>query len=110
MAITAEMLDKVSEIVRTELPKRLPASVRIHMVHTQILQDGDDDFVHIVVIYEGDRQQLNPRTLNEFDDEIEPLMMEIGIHPVPPISYVNRNEPGQWSELKSVPPQDGQLV
>ncbi len=110
MAITAEMLDKVSEIVRTELPKRLPASVRIHMVHAQTLQAGEDDFVHIVVIYEGDRQQLNPRTLNEFDDEIEPLMMEIGIHPVPPISYVNRNEPGQWSELKSVPPQGGQLV
>ncbi len=110
MAITGQTLDKVSQIVMAELPKRLPASVRIHVVHAQTLQAGDDDFVHIIVVYEGDRQQLDARILNEFDDEIEPLLMEIGIHPVPPISYVNANEPGQWSELRSVPPQDGQPV
>lgn len=107
MAIAAEILSKVSDIVRTELSKRLPESIRVHRVVAQALQADDHDFIHVVVIYEGEREDLNPRMLNEFDEEIEPLLMDIGVHPVPPISYINRKNPGQWTELQSVQPQDG---
>ena len=92
MDISAETLDKVSEIVRMELPKRLPASVRVHQVKSEIWMAGENEFIHVTVFYEGESENLNPRTLNEFDEEIEPLLMEIGIYPVPPISYANLRE------------------
>ena len=38
MAIAAEILSKVSDIVRTELSKRLPESIRVHRVVAQALQ------------------------------------------------------------------------
>ena len=92
MAITAEMLDKVSEIVRAELPTRLPDSIRVRQVKAATWMGGEDEFIHVTVIYEGDRRDLDPRTLNEFDDEIEPLLVEIGVNRVPPISYANLRE------------------
>ena len=96
MTITADTLDKVSDIVRTELPKRLPDSIRVHHVKSEVWMGYDDDFIHVTVIYEGDRKDLDPKVLNEFDDEIEPLLVNIGISRVPPISYANlRDVEGQ---------------
>ncbi len=74
MVITAEMLDKVSEIVRTELPKRLPESIRVRRVESEIWPGIENEIIHVLVVYEGDRKDLNPRMLNEFDDEIEPML------------------------------------
>ena len=74
MAITAEMLDKVSEIVRTELPKRLPDSIRVRRVESEIWDGIENEIIHVLVVYEGDRKNLSPRMLNEFDQEIKPLL------------------------------------
>ena len=101
MTITAAMLDKVSEIVRTELPKRLPSSIRVHQVKSEVWMGYDNEFIHVTVVYEGDRKDLNPRVLNEFDDEIEPLFMEIGICRVPPISYANIREVNALAKTKA---------
>ena len=92
MAITADMLDKVSEIVRTELPKRLPESISVRRVETEIWPGIENEIIHVLVVYEGDRKDLNPRMLNEFDQEIKPLLIDIGIDDVVPISYTNRIE------------------
>ena len=40
----------------------------------------------------GTGKDLSPRMLNEFDQEIEPLLEAIGIDDVVPISYTNREE------------------
>ena len=92
MAITAEMLDQVSEIVRTELPKRLPDSIRVRRVESEIWPGIYNEIVHVLVFYDGDRKNLSPRMLNQFDQEIEPLLEAIGIDDVVPISYTNREE------------------
>lgn len=92
MVITAEMLNKVSEIVRTELPKRLPDSIRVRRVESEIWPGIENEIIHVLVVYEGDRKDLNPRMLNQFDQEIEPLLEAIGIDDVVPISYTNRKE------------------
>ena len=92
MVITAEMLDKVSEIVGTELPKRLLDSIRLHRVKSEICMGYDNDFIHVTVVYEGDRKNLNPRMLNEFDQEIKLLLEGIGVDGLVPISYANQRE------------------
>ena len=97
MAITAEMLDKVSEIVRTELPKRLPDSIRVRRVDSEIWPGIENEIIHVLVFYEGDRKDLNPRMLNQFDLEIEPMLLDIGVDDVVPISYTNRKEVGELS-------------
>ncbi len=92
MNISSETLDKVSEIVRTELPKRLPESIRVRQVKSEIWMGEQNDIVHVTVFYDGERKNLSPRMLNEFDLEIEPLLVAIGIDDVVPISYTNRKE------------------
>ena len=92
MIITAEMLDKVSEIVSTELPKRLPESIHVRRVESEIWPGIENEIIHVLVFYEGDRKDLNPRMLNQFDLEIEPMLLDIGIDDVVPISYTNRKE------------------
>lgn len=92
MDITAEMLDQVSEIVRTELPKRLPESIRVRRVESEIWPGIENEIIHVLVFYDGERKNLSPRMLNEFDQEIKPLLTDIGIDDVVPISYTNRKE------------------
>ena len=92
MTITAEMLHKVSEIVRTELPKRLPDSIRVRRVESEIWDGIENEIIHVLVFYDGDRKNLSPRMLNEFDQEIEPMLLDIGVDDVVPISYTNRKE------------------
>ncbi len=92
MTITVDMLDQVSEIVRTELPKRLPGSIRVRRVESEIWPGIENEIVHVLVFYDGDRRNLSPRMLNQFDQEIEPLLEAIGIDDVVPISYTNRKE------------------
>lgn len=105
MAITAEMLDKVSEIVRTELPKRLPDSIRVRRVDSEIWPGIENEIIHVLVFYEGDRKDLNPRMLNQFDLEIEPMLLDIGVDDVVPISYTNRKEVGDLSGADTRTPQ-----
>ena len=93
MNISADTLDRVAEIVRTELPKRLPDSIRIRRVESEIWPGIENEIVHVLVFYDGERKNLSPRMLNEFDQEIKPLLTDIGIDDVVPISYTNRIEP-----------------
>ena len=105
MDISAETLDKVSEIVRTELPKRLPSSIRVHHVESEVWMGYDNDFIHVTVVYEGDRKNLSPRMLNEFDDEIEPMLLDLGIDDVVPISYANKRDLDQLADANRRTPR-----
>lgn len=110
MAITAEMLDKVSEIVRTELPKRLPASIRVRRVRSEIWDGIENEIIHVLVFYEGDRKNLSPRMLNEFDQEIKPLLTDIGVDDVVPISYTNDMGPEQHADTDPEIPHGARSV
>ncbi|MDE2785988.1 MAG: hypothetical protein OXL37_04925 [Chloroflexota bacterium] len=110
MAITAEMLDQVSEIVRTELPKRLPDSIRVRRVESEIWPGIENEIVHVLVFYDGDRKNLSPGMLNEFDQEIEPLLEAVGIDDVVPISYTNRKEGDELAGADSGSPHGDRSV
>ena len=110
MSISPETLATVSEIVRVELPKCLPESIRVHHVKSEVWMGYDDDFIHVTVIYEGDRKDLDPKVLNEFDDEIEPLMVNIGISRVPPISYANLRDVDGQAKSRATSQQDKRRI
>ena len=92
MAITAEMLDQVSGVVRTELPKRLPDSIRVRRAESEIWPGIENEIIHVRVCHDEKRKNLSPRMLNEFYQEINPLLTDIGINDVAPISYTNWKE------------------
>ena len=106
MANAPETLDRAAAIIRAELTKLFQGNPSIHNVNAQTLLAGDDEFIHCVVIFEGSPQAIDPRILNAFDLEIEPLLAKIGIYPGPAISYQYKNELGQWSDPKAALPQD----
>ena len=110
MAITTQMLDQVSEIVRTELPKRLPESIRVRRVESEIWPGIENEIIHVLVVYEGDRKDLNPRMLNQFDLEIEPMLLDIGVDDVVPISYTNDWDPDQLADTNRGTPRGDRPV
>ena len=65
----------------------------------------DNDFIHVTVVYEGDRKNLTPRMLNEFDDEIEPMLLDLGIDDVVPISYANKRDLDQLADANRRTPR-----
>lgn len=101
MTTASETLDKASAIIQAELTKRFEGDPAVHKVSAQTMLAGDDEFIHCVVIFEGSPQEIDPRMLNAFDLEIEPLLAKIGIYSSPAISYQYRNELGQWETPRS---------
>ena len=106
MATAPETLDKAAAIIRAELTNLFRGNPPIHNVNAQNMLAGDDEFIHCVVVFEGERQDIDPRMLNAFDLDIEPLLAEIGIHPGPAISYLYRDEINQWDDLERILPQE----
>lgn len=106
MTTASETLDRASAIIQAELTKRFGSDPAVHKVSAQTMLAGDDEFVHCVVIFEGSPQEIDPRMLNAFDLEIEPLLAKIGIYSSPAISYQYRNELVQWRDPKIALSQD----
>ena len=93
MTANAETLEKISNIIRSELPKYLSRDVVIHQVTAQNRPGPDDeDYVHVRVILEDNHPRLDPQKLNQFNSDMYTLFEQTGIGHKPNISYANRSE------------------
>ena len=93
MTANPETLEKISGVIRTELPKYLSQEFVIHGVTAQNRPGPDDeDYVHVRVILEDDHPRLDPRMMMRFSSDMHTLFDQGGIEHPPVISYANRSE------------------
>ena len=93
MEANSETLEKMSIIIKDEIPKYLSRDFVIWDVKAENRSGPDDeDFVHIRVILEDDHPRLDPRKVMEFSSDMHTLFEQIGIGHPPNITYANRSE------------------
>ena len=94
MTATNHVLDKVAEIVRTELPKRLlPGESNIVAVQPRGFVGSDgEDFIDVNVILTDDCPELDIPKVVEFMGAAREMFKEAGIEALVAVSYSRSSE------------------
>ncbi len=91
MTISTETQEKAKQIIWKGLNFHFNGKVRFADVHASAMLDQDqDEFLNVLVVYEGDRKNLEPRLCNSLYQEIRGQLFDIGLYTVPSISYVDK--------------------
>ena len=91
MAISLEIQEKAKAIILAGLRAQAHGSVRFCDIHATVrLNAEDEEFLDVVVIYEGPREDLNVHHLNALHGEIRQQLIEAGVLHVPPVGYTDR--------------------
>ena len=93
MAISLETQEKAKAIILAGLHAQSHGSVRFCDIDATVrLNAEDEEFIDASAIYEGPHEDLNMRSLIALHDEIRLQLHEIGVHHVPSVSYLPKNE------------------
>ena len=93
MTANTETLEKISSVIRAELPKYLSHEFVIYDVTAENRPGPDDeDYVHIQVILEDDHTKLDTPVLMRFRTDMGDLFEQLEIPHNPNISYADRSE------------------
>ena len=91
MAISLETQEKAKAIILTGLRAQSHGSVIFCDVHVDVrLNALDEEFLDMLVIYEGPREELNIRLLNALDDDMEPQLTAAGVLQIPSVGYTDQ--------------------
>ena len=100
MAISLEAQEQAKEIIESGLVSLFRGKVRFDTFRARsMLDEANDEFLQVSVVYEGNREELSPGLLNSLHQEIKPQLLAIGIQTVPVISYIDKTEDSEWSEI-----------
>ena len=110
MAISLETQEKAKKIILAGLRAQSHGSVRFCDIHAAVrLNAEDEEFLDMLVIYEGPREELNIHQLNALDDDIEPQLVEAGVLQIPSVGYTDRASYDQMLvEMSAARPWDRQ--
>lgn len=93
MTASPETLEKITSIIRSEIPKYLSCEFVVNDVTAENLPGPDDeDYVHIRVILEDDHPKLDTQILMRFRAAMGELFEQTGIPHNPNMSYADRSE------------------
>ena len=88
--------DKVADIVRQDLDECFGDKLVFDPILVANRVDHDDeDYLHIIIIYEGDRKHLDPSVTVGLVRRITPQLLELGVPWPPSKSFVDKSE---WEE------------
>jgi hypothetical protein len=105
--LSPEAEKSVAQIVRQDLEHIMTEGISINEVRTTPGEDQDGDpYYHIVVVYSGNGDLLDPAWLNGFKRRNREVLAKWGVH-LTTESYVEVTEDSEWSELSNVPYYQG---
>ena len=106
MAIALETQEKAKQIILAGLRAQSHGSVRFCDIHATVrLNAIDEEFLDMVVIYEGSREELNIHQLIALHGEVKPQLMAAGVLQIPSVSYTDQASYDQMlSELAEARP------
>ncbi len=108
MVTSQEAHEKAKDIIQGALDVQFQGKVRVHEIRiTPRLGDDDEVYLDVQVIYDGEPTDLNPRLLNSLYGTIEDELRAAGVEKIPSISYREKTEDSEWSEMvRASPPED----
>ena len=103
MTIPTETQEKAKRVIWKKLDSHFKGKVRFSEIRASAMLDQDDnDFLNVLVVYEGDRKGLEPRLCNSLYSEIRGRLLDAGLHTIPSISYVDRIDDAKRTDMASV--------
>lgn len=105
MAITAEALEKAQNIIRDGLDAQFLGKVSFDSVRiTPRPGPDDEEYLDVLVVYDSRDADLAAQLLNSLYERIGDDLRAIGIDRSPSISYRDKTEDSEWSDLVQARP------
>ena len=105
MAINTETLEKAQNIIKDGLDAQFQGKVSFDSVRiTPRLGPDDEEYLDVLVVYDSRDEDLVAQLLNSLYEHIGEDLRAIGIDRSPSISYRDRTENSEWSDLVRVRP------
>ena len=102
MTIPAETQEEAKRVIREGLDAQFKGGVRFSEVRASAMLDEDEnDFLNVLVVYDGDSKSLEPRLCNSLYSEIRGRLFDIGLHSIPSISYVDKVDDAKRTDMPS---------
>lgn len=93
MTANPQTLEKITAIIRAEVPKYLSSEFIVNDVRAENRPGPDDeDYVFIRVVLEDDHPKLDPQVLLRFRGDMGDLFEQSGIPHNPNLTYTNRSD------------------
>lgn len=103
--LTDKQKARIEEITRSDLVGRFGEALTFPRVTVAIRMDEfDDSYVHVRVVYAGDGDALDPAWLNGFNRRNRAAFRQCGVTGIVSQSYIEESEDGELSEFLSVQP------
>ena len=103
MTITAETQEKAKQVIWKGLDSHFKGRARFSEIRANAMLDQEEnDFLNVLVVYEGDRKGLEPRLCNSLYSEIRGRLLDVGLHTIPSISYVDKIDDAKRTDMASV--------
>ena len=100
MVITTEAQEKAKDIIRADLDAQFRGKVRFGSIRiTPRPGPDDEEYLDVLVVYEGRREDLQAQVLNSLYERIGSDLRVIGIDKNPSISYRDRTEDSERSGM-----------
>ena len=93
MTITSETQEKAKQVIWEGLDSHFKGKIRFSEIRADAMLDQEEnDFLNVLVVYEGDRKGLEPRLCNSLYSEIRGRLLDVGLQTIPSISYVDTRD------------------
>ena len=105
MVITTEAQEKAIDIIRADLEEQFLGKVRFGSIRiTPRPGPDDEEYLDVLVVYDGRREDLQAQVLNSLYERIGDDLRVLGIDKNPSISYRDKTEDSEWSDLVRASP------
>ena len=97
LMITQEKLDRVEEIIGDAFRERFADKLVFDPIVVEPAADeGDNNYLHITIVFEGDRRRLDPGWTIMLVRQVREKLLSEGINEFPVTGYVKRSEWDRW--------------
>ena len=102
MTISAETQDRAKDIIWRGLKAHFKGNVHFADIRASTMLDQDqDEFLNVLVVYDGNRNGLDARLCNSLYQEVRDQLVDVGLYTVPSISYVDKSDDGKQSDISA---------
>ena len=100
MAFNTETIEKAQNIIKDGLDAQFQGKVSFDSVRiTPRPGPDDEEYLDVLVVYDSEDADLAAQLLNSLYEHIGEDLRAIGIDSSPSISYRDRTENSEWSDL-----------
>ena len=99
MAKYDSVKEQVADIYRSHLEKKFGDRLVFDRIHVSPrLDEWDEEYLLVRVVFDGDGDLLEPNWLNGLYWEMQPELLELGVTNFTSESYINKAEIADWTD------------